>query len=1333
MHAHRLILRFPLLIILFAPGALLGQLGTPYDVSGVWQARQVDPAGKLPEIVTTLTFTPTGARPKFLGDRITLFYHTSVEVNGVLSYFGGEEVQRSSGYGRLEMFYPDKPIEVSTYFNPGKEPTFSFLAYYYWATGDIKDNRIWIRGNVGTSQYEGPLYPFRDNAFEGYFDSTGPSLSAYIDDLTILGIYTKWARKRFDRIASGGGAQSAVGQIEGTITTQATTLTERDNAVHSATISVYLQEQGRVRAKRGNESEADYQAYVEGLGLKLIATTEMKKTDEGNFIFDEIPAQRILAFTKNRLAYFTIVVEAAETDEFATDGNGQVIPGQTTTLLFAPARIHNITVGTPKEDVTLSLEPFDAIGVKEELMRRLAELSTVNYKVELASAQSWVQQIKGGGIAITPEVDEALWRSIWADRATVGAYVFADQLATLSTSALAALMGDLISDFFPLKNEKLDGAKKRVEAFNKDQTKFFKGKDPSRKAIMRIVDDTALVRKSANYGHAAVAIGLLNPRIEAALIKAGLPQDKVKKVMTIWSDIIGVIMAALKEQSVAGAGKAIFSKIVQETVKASKPLLVDSVDGVSYAGQTRNHIKYATDTAMAWNTANREQWLIDRGKAVEAITAMNDTLTGVVTRSEVLSTVAGGFGNAETGMQYLGLILPQAKYAEKFSKVSKYVSNSAAFVEPLVRMYTTLPDSLTTATTAAFGQFSSAFPYSNEPPAARFFAPMALSTFDTQHLLYPDTAPYLAALAQVQTNLQADDMGALGEDCFGEAANSFYNEVQRLGDELAAYMLQAAGFIPDTLAQSGSKEPKLYIELAALQSLMGTLQAREAALGAALSELLSNVFTEFYTGPQDPEYLIQKAIVLQKTNEVDFLFELLDARIYEIDRQIRATITYGNVEPIPGIAVERVSLESSTTGEEFVSTSGDSFDLVVRVRHLGGAYIPDLQADLTVYSAHNAYAVVNAQTQPVDLNPGESALLSWKINYTGSLRNDNAIFSVALSSTADNDQTFNSNTLDVPLLVDPDLWDQDGDGMEDAWEAEKGLNPQADDRFGDFDKDGADNWTELRYGLKVNDPDSDGDGLLDGEEIMPGADGFLTNALSEDTDGDGLLDAVDPSPADGADVDYETAPPEPQVALGHSTTFLSPDAPVALVDVYNAAQGELVWAGTSFDPDIVQVSPDDEPFSGDGFLIVSMASGAPVDLLDSVVTQVSIRDRIGGIPDEQLLNVVITHDERQRLFQDLPSGGMWRLSNWFGQYDRTSSAPWWFHQEHGWLQTHESDQSIGDAYIYDAGLQSWIMTTDRAYPFVYVFRQIPGITPGWVRYVPGGTPAVASFSPSTRS
>jgi hypothetical protein len=88
--------------------------------------------------------------------------------------------------------------------------------------------------------------------------------------------------------------------------------------------------------------------------------------------------------------------------------------------------------------------------------------------------------------------------------------------------------------------------------------------------------------------------------------------------------------------------------------------------------------------------------------------------------------------------------------------------------------------------------------------------------------------------------------------------------------------------------------------------------------------------------------------------------------------------------------------------------------------------------------------------------------------------------------------------------------DSDGDGLPDDVELSLGLDPNNPaDALADADRDGLTTAAEFTAGTNINNPDTDGDGILDGEEAFPGADGFVTNPLLADTDGDGVRDGLE--------------------------------------------------------------------------------------------------------------------------------------------------------------------------------------------------------------------------------
>ncbi len=73
---------------------------------------------------------------------------------------------------------------------------------------------------------------------------------------------------------------------------------------------------------------------------------------------------------------------------------------------------------------------------------------------------------------------------------------------------------------------------------------------------------------------------------------------------------------------------------------------------------------------------------------------------------------------------------------------------------------------------------------------------------------------------------------------------------------------------------------------------------------------------------------------------------------------------------------------------------------------------------------------------------------------------------------------------EASILLQPDKWDSDNDGLSDGFElnhaAKLGTNPYV----ADTDEDGLLDGLELSIGTRVDDADSDDDGLLDGEEVF---------------------------------------------------------------------------------------------------------------------------------------------------------------------------------------------------------------------------------------------------------
>jgi len=120
-------------------------------------------------------------------------------------------------------------------------------------------------------------------------------------------------------------------------------------------------------------------------------------------------------------------------------------------------------------------------------------------------------------------------------------------------------------------------------------------------------------------------------------------------------------------------------------------------------------------------------------------------------------------------------------------------------------------------------------------------------------------------------------------------------------------------------------------------------------------------------------------------------------------------------------------------------------------------------------------------------------------------------------------ETLDTDADGIGNNADPD---DDGDGLDDVDEIAAGYDPLNPDTDGD----GLDDGDEVPAGTDPLNPDSDADGLLDGDEVPAG-----TDPLNPDTDGDGILDGDDLAPTDGDDC--RSRSPRLELVWGHDTPF----------------------------------------------------------------------------------------------------------------------------------------------------------------------------------------------------
>lgn len=205
-------------------------------------------------------------------------------------------------------------------------------------------------------------------------------------------------------------------------------------------------------------------------------------------------------------------------------------------------------------------------------------------------------------------------------------------------------------------------------------------------------------------------------------------------------------------------------------------------------------------------------------------------------------------------------------------------------------------------------------------------------------------------------------------------------------------------------------------------------------------------------------------------------------------------IRFGTLDPIP------VSLAFSQEGDTILGQIGATYQINLKATYANGS-IRDVTgaANGTNYnSTSTAVASVSADGLVTARSSGAALITARKDEVV-------AIKRVVVSAGGD----------------------RDGDGLPDDYEQARGLNP-ADpiDALEDIDSDGLTALREYQLGSDPRKPDTDGDGLADGDEVS-GKNGFVTSPLLADTDGDGLGDRIEllagSSPIDASDRNFAGA------------------------------------------------------------------------------------------------------------------------------------------------------------------------------------------------------------------
>ena len=234
-------------------------------------------------------------------------------------------------------------------------------------------------------------------------------------------------------------------------------------------------------------------------------------------------------------------------------------------------------------------------------------------------------------------------------------------------------------------------------------------------------------------------------------------------------------------------------------------------------------------------------------------------------------------------------------------------------------------------------------------------------------------------------------------------------------------------------------------------------------------------------------------------------------------------ITLGTITPIP------VSLAIATSGPSLTS-AGQTTQLVVTATYPDGS-----TKDVTAASAGTNYTVSNSAIATITAGGLVTAVSSGTVVIQANNEGGTGIAT-------------------VPVALGGAMVG----GIPVSWIVAHGLNPNDPlVPFEDPDRDGLTNLQEFQIGTDPKNPDTDGDGLTDGDEVNK----YHTNPLLADTDGDLI--------PDGVEVQTGTDPTDPRsydLKKATATSTVSPPSFTLTTSIANPVVSvQLNWKVTLID------------------------------------------------------------------------------------------------------------------------------------------------------------------------
>jgi hypothetical protein len=1030
----------------------------------------------------------------------------------------------------------------------------------------------------------------------------------------------------FRRVASGNGS-SALGSIAGNVRSRAQTETETENEVQRLTVQLLRQPNGGVRAQSGGETTSDYLDFLTSNGSVLVRELTVEPDSEGSypfgspgaFRFDNVELLQKAAGGGFRASHYTALVTRAQTDEYVFDDLGNIIPGETSELTFGRGFATNRIPDGP--DAVIEVEALDSIPAKQTLVDRLSATCNVNYRSAEQPLVAYLEQLRNGSVVLTDERNEGLRRAVWAERAVLGGVVLADQLYDRALGGMGTVIADAFDDLTDFASAKLSAARKRADRIQAagPPPPEFNPPSVSPGIAKRLTASDTLVFNSDKAGITASALKAVKPLIVLGLTKAGMDASKTESIAD-GVYLVGLSgLSAVKSGRLGGAAKPLIKKAIESAIAASKPVFLDSSDTVafSYCQLTRGELDFSAAQTQTWAAFGDDLYRADRGRSIAAMTRMGNSASAALVQADFLLGAGSGLDAAQDGLAVLGTVAKQAKVVEKVTQAAKYLTNLQGVVAALVEIYANLPVGVNESVRLAFGQqptLLTSGPGVVAPPARAVSSARATA-------VVPDLGAYYNALDALTAALEDDDMTAAIEAGAGDDPTALPAARKAYSLTMQALLLRALA-APPSQSNFGFD-----IQFAKNEELRLDLLVSESELWDLLSDLFVGVLAGDYSGLDDHAYVLAKNRALSKITSLRTQVGGASSALAILVQKLNAAEAGGAVFVTIDAPV------SIVTGGDTVTASPESFTVSAKVRNLSAAAIGALTARLEIVSPEASTAVTSSAVVAIGdgtLNADDSgdngddeATVTWTIEYSGDFSGEVIALSVEILESGTEPASFVTNAAETFLLLDPAAADADLDGIPDSYEAAFGLATDRDDSAEDADEDDVSNGDEFRIGTEPDNDDTDDDGLEDGEELIAGVDGEITNPLEADSDGDGTNDLSDGAPNDASTTDAPAPSGEPVVAVNQTQVVLGAGRTFAEISITNAGAGALLWSVGSDREDIVSTIPTAGTSNGPGSLLVSVAPGYifPSGNLETVT--LTFRDEAGTQRDTAAVQVVL--------------------------------------------------------------------------------------------------------------